>query len=237
MPAWTPRRGRSSRCGRRRTDGRGRPEARGEAGRAEGRRIPAGSSVQTHALQKPRNFLGGECPLTRPHLLRGLTWALMARLATPRSRLESPLHCRPLGRLGQVLGSSRPQGAAQAASRHLREGRDPWGQGRKPDHPPPQPSRRGSPGPGQSCIFYKICNCAGRTFKGSLGVSGASQAAQLVRNPPAVRKTCVFPGLGRSPGERNGYPLQYSGLENSTDCKAHGVTNRGTRLSDFLTHR
>ena len=25
-------------------------------------------------------------------------------------------------------------------------------------------------------------------------------------------------GLGRSPGERKGYPLQYSGLENSMDC-------------------
>ena len=25
-------------------------------------------------------------------------------------------------------------------------------------------------------------------------------------------------GLGRSPGERKGYPLQYSGLENSVDC-------------------
>ena len=26
------------------------------------------------------------------------------------------------------------------------------------------------------------------------------------------------PGLGRSPGEKNGYPLQYSGPENSMDC-------------------
>ena len=33
-----------------------------------------------------------------------------------------------------------------------------------------------------------------------------------------------IPGLGRSPGEGNGYPLQYSGLENSMDCIAHGVT-------------
>ena len=28
----------------------------------------------------------------------------------------------------------------------------------------------------------------------------------------------LIPGLGRSPGERKGYPLWYSGLENSTDC-------------------
>ena len=32
-----------------------------------------------------------------------------------------------------------------------------------------------------------------------------------------------IPRLGRSPGEGKGYPLQYSGLENSMDCKAHGV--------------
>jgi len=32
-----------------------------------------------------------------------------------------------------------------------------------------------------------------------------------------------IPGLGRSPGEENRYPLQYSGLENSTDCIVHGV--------------
>ena len=31
-----------------------------------------------------------------------------------------------------------------------------------------------------------------------------------------------IPGLGRSPGEGKGYPLQYSGLENSMDCMVHG---------------
>ena len=47
-----------------------------------------------------------------------------------------------------------------------------------------------------------------------------------------------IPGLGRSPGEGNGYPLQYSGLENSMDCVVHGVTKSQTRLSDFhFTHR
>ena len=40
-------------------------------------------------------------------------------------------------------------------------------------------------------------------------------------------------GLGRSPGEGKGYPLQYSGLENSMDCVVHGVTKSWTRLSDF----
>ena len=40
-------------------------------------------------------------------------------------------------------------------------------------------------------------------------------------------------GLGRSPGEGKGYPLQYSGLENSMDCTVHWVTKSRTRLSCF----
>ena len=36
---------------------------------------------------------------------------------------------------------------------------------------------------------------------------------------------CSITGLGRSPGEGKGYPLQYSGLENSMDSIIHGVAN------------
>ena len=43
----------------------------------------------------------------------------------------------------------------------------------------------------------------------------------------------LIPGLGRSPGEGNYYPLQYSGLENSMDHIVHEVAKRRTRLSDF----
>ena len=43
----------------------------------------------------------------------------------------------------------------------------------------------------------------------------------------------LIPGLGGCPGEGNGYPLQYSGLEVSMDCIVHGVTKSQTRLSDF----
>ena len=43
-------------------------------------------------------------------------------------------------------------------------------------------------------------------------------------------------GLGRSPGERKGYPLQYSGLENSMDCIVHRVAKSQTRLKDILFH-
>ena len=47
-----------------------------------------------------------------------------------------------------------------------------------------------------------------------------------------------IPGLGRSPGEGNGNPLQYSCLENPMDRGAwwaivHGVAKSWTRLSDF----
>ena len=47
-----------------------------------------------------------------------------------------------------------------------------------------------------------------------------------------------IPGLGRSPGEGNRYPLQYSCLENPMDRGAwratvHGVAKSQTRLSDF----
>ena len=37
-----------------------------------------------------------------------------------------------------------------------------------------------------------------------------------------------IPGLGRSPGEGKGNPLQFSGLENSMDCIVHGVTKSQT---------
>ena len=43
----------------------------------------------------------------------------------------------------------------------------------------------------------------------------------------------LIPGLGRCPGEGKGYLLQYSGLENSMDCRVYGITKSQTQLSDF----
>ena len=37
-----------------------------------------------------------------------------------------------------------------------------------------------------------------------------------------------IPGLERSPGEGEGYPFQYSGLEKSMDCIVHGVSKSRT---------
>ena len=46
----------------------------------------------------------------------------------------------------------------------------------------------------------------------------------------------LIPGSGRSAGEGIGYPLQYSGLENSVDYTVHGVTKSRIQLSDFHFH-
>ena len=43
----------------------------------------------------------------------------------------------------------------------------------------------------------------------------------------------LIPGLERFPGEGKGYQLHYSGLENSMDCKVHGVKKSWTQLTDF----
>ena len=43
----------------------------------------------------------------------------------------------------------------------------------------------------------------------------------------------LIPRLGTSSGEGKGYPVQYSGLENSMDCVVRGVAKSQTRLSDF----
>ena len=48
----------------------------------------------------------------------------------------------------------------------------------------------------------------------------------------------LIPGLGSSPGERNSYPLKYSGLKNSMDCIVHGVAESDAteQLSHTHTH-
>ena len=45
-----------------------------------------------------------------------------------------------------------------------------------------------------------------------------------------------IPGLGRSSGEGIGYPLQYSGLENSMDCIVHRVVKSWTQLCHLHFH-
>ena len=66
----------------------------------------------------------------------------------------------------------------------------------------------------------------------------ASLVAQMVKNQPANAEIMgSIPGLGRSPGEGNGNPLQYSYLENPMDrgtwqTVVHWVTKSWTLLSN-----
>ena len=60
--------------------------------------------------------------------------------------------------------------------------------------------------------------------------SAGKESARNVGDPGSI------PRLGRFPGEEKGYPLQYSGLENSMDCIVLGVAKSRTRLSDFYFH-
>ena len=53
--------------------------------------------------------------------------------------------------------------------------------------------------------------------------------AQLVKSLPAMWETWVRSlGWDDSPGKGNGYPLQYSGLENSMDCIVHVAAESDT---------
>ena len=47
---------------------------------------------------------------------------------------------------------------------------------------------------------------------------------------------CFIPGLGRFSGEGQGYPLQYSGLENSMDRGARQATVHGLQSRTQLNH-
>ena len=60
----------------------------------------------------------------------------------------------------------------------------------------------------------------------------ASLVVQMVKNLPAMRKTRSIPVLGRSIGEGNGNPLQYSCLENTMDRETWQTTVHGVTESD-----
>ena len=76
------------------------------------------------------------------------------------------------------------------------------------------------------------------SFELALVIWRASLVAQMVMKSACnAREPGLVPGSGRSPGEGNGYPLQYSCLENSMDKGAwqaiiYGFTETQTQLSD-----
>ena len=63
-----------------------------------------------------------------------------------------------------------------------------------------------------------------------LGFPCGSAGKQSACNARDLR---LIPELGRCPGKGKGYPLKYSGLENSMDCIVHGIVKSQTQLSDF----
>ena len=74
------------------------------------------------------------------------------------------------------------------------------------------------------CIQFKARPLFYQGFPGSsVGKESACSAGDLG----------LIPELGRSPGEGNGYPLQYSGLENFMGCIVYVTAKSLTRLSDF----
>ena len=88
---------------------------------------------------------------------------------------------------------------------------------------------------GGSSIFAVTC-----------GIFGASQVALVVKNPPAdagdVKDSGSVPGWGRSPGGRNGSPLQYSCLGNPWTEEPGGLQSMGShrggreQLKQLSTH-
>ena len=87
-----------------------------------------------------------------------------------------------------------------------------------------------------SCLFLSLGSFTIRDSFTRMQL-GASQVAEVVKNPPAsaggIRDVSWIPGSGRSPGGGNGNPLQYSYLGNPLDrgvwwATVHGVTKRHT---------
>ena len=67
--------------------------------------------------------------------------------------------------------------------------------------------------------------CWTNIFHAPLGFPCGSSGKESACN---VGDLGLIPGLGRYPPKGKGYPLQYSGLENSMDCVVHGVSESDT---------
>ena len=74
----------------------------------------------------------------------------------------------------------------------------------------------------ESTYYWALCRKMGFPC-GSAGKESACNVGDLGS----------IPELGRSPREGKGYPLHYSGLENSMDCIVHGVAKSQTWQSNF----
>ena len=93
-----------------------------------------------------------------------------------------------------------------------------------------------------SLVGCHLCVAQSRTQLKRLSSSSSSSSLSHKGSSAGKESACnagdldSTPGLGISPGEGKGYPLQYSGLKNSMDGIVHGVAKSWTQLSDFHFH-
>ena len=78
-----------------------------------------------------------------------------------------------------------------------------------------------------NCFWLIVCWILIFFLPEVIGSSTGKESACNAGDPSSI------PGSQRSPGEGNGYPLQYSSLENSMDYMVHGVAKSQTWMSDF----
>ena len=83
-------------------------------------------------------------------------------------------------------------------------------------------------------VWWEKIKALKHLFITSSELDRASLVTQLVKNLPAI--FCLPGDLALIPGKRKGYPLHYSGLENSMDCIVHVVTKSWTWVGDFYFH-
>ena len=76
-----------------------------------------------------------------------------------------------------------------------------------------------------SFLLYSNFKTSGPWINNPWGFPDSSDSKESTCNAGNLGS---IPGLGRSPGEGKGYPLQYSDLENSMDCIVHGVAKSWT---------
>ena len=86
------------------------------------------------------------------------------------------------------------------------------------------------------CPLLSVVEPNQRVFFSILDISGFPGDSAGKEFACKVGDLNLIPGVERPPGEGNGYPLRYSGMENSMDCIVHRVTKSRTRLSSFHFH-
>ena len=94
------------------------------------------------------------------------------------------------------------------------------------------------PSSGQELVYSRGLS---QEISFKMDLSGGSVGKESTSNAGGTGDPCSIPGLGRSPGEGNGYPLQYSCLGDPRDIGAwwdsvHGITKSQTRLKWHSMH-